>query len=71
MEGGGVEAFGVRVAPVFVFDGGDGQGLESGPGGGGALGEPLGEVGVWCGRGGGEGGGSGEGVGHGNFENGK
>lgn len=65
VEGGGVEAFGVGVAPVLVFDAGDGQGLEGGPGGGGAFGEPLREVGGARGRGGGEGGGSGESVGHG------
>lgn len=53
MEGGGVEALGIGVAPVFVFDRGDGQGLEGGPGGSGAFGEPLREVDVWGGRGGG------------------
>jgi hypothetical protein len=70
VEGGGVETFGVGVAPVLVFDAWDGQGLEGGPGGGGAFGEPLREVGGGRGRCGGERGGSGEGVGHGNSESG-
>lgn len=65
VEGGGIEAFGIRVAPVLVFDAGEGKGVEGGPGGGGALGEPFREVGGRSGRGGGEGGGRGESVGHG------
>ena len=45
VEGGGVEAFGVGVAPVLVFDAGDGKGVEGGPGGGSSFGEPLREFG--------------------------
>ena len=50
---------------MLVFDAWDGQGLEGGPGGSSAFGEPGWEVRGESGRGGGEGGGSCEGVGHG------